>query len=100
MTKIDPTTFKPGDIVHVRGKVVSYDTSSALTAIKFDDDDPRSVDFASHEIVAHFPAIRSWSEIEGRLDKLILDCRTTVNGPTITESIIALLNEIDPKGDA
>jgi hypothetical protein len=96
MTKIDPTTFKPGDIVHVRGRVYSF--GSGVTDVEFANDEV--LPFSDIEIVAHFPAIRSWSEIEGRLSDVHHQWQIAVgDGPTLPERIIALLNEIDPKGD-
>jgi hypothetical protein len=97
MTKIDPTTFRPGDIVHVRGKVVSYNYEKKYVNLGFEDD---NLSFNCDEIVAHFPAIRSWSEIEGRLTSVLDDLGLTAWGNEASQAIIALLNEIDPKGDA
>ena len=94
MTKIDPTTFKPGDIVHVRGRVYSF--GSGVTDVEFANDEV--LPFSDSEIVAHFPAIRSWSEIEGRLNEVISEWEA--DDGKMVDRIIALLNEIDPKGDA
>lgn len=96
MTKIDPTTFRPGDIVHVRGKVTDGLYTQGHTYIMFGDDKFR-VD--SNIVVAHFPAIRSWSEIEGNLTEC-LKTQSPYAFEDTARAIIALLNEIDPKGDA
>jgi hypothetical protein len=98
MTKIDPTTFKPGDIVHVRGKVDDGGLLTNKTYVAFNDGDVVSV--YGEEIVAHFPAIRSWSEIEGRLTGIMERHALEFTGVELITDIIALLNEIDPKGDA
>jgi hypothetical protein len=92
--KIDPTTFKPGDIVHVRGRVVSCEYGNQIINVDFDGERPP---IGLYEIVAHFPAIRSWSEIEGRLTDLIIEWECEEG--SLTKRIIALLNEVDPKGD-
>jgi len=95
--KIDPTTFKPGDIVHVRGKVDEIYTD--LTSIELTSDGGYNWSVSTDSVVAHFPAIRSWSEIEGRLNKTFGEYGILTNRNAIIQSVIALLNEIDPKGD-
>jgi hypothetical protein len=96
MTKIDPATFKPGDIVHVRGKVAHCNYQKEYTEVEFADD---TYALNSNEIVAHFPAIRSWSQIEGNLTEC-LKTQSPYAFEDTARAIIALLNEIDPKGDA
>ena len=96
MTKLDPTTFRPGDIVHVRGKIDDGGLLTNKTYVAFNDGDVVGV--YDEEIVAHFPAIRSWSEIEGRLNEVISEWEA--DDGKMVDRIIALLNEIDPKGDA
>jgi hypothetical protein len=94
-TKINTATVEPGDIMHVRGKV--YSVGGGVTDVEFESGDV--LPFFDSEIVAHFPAIRSWSEIEGRLNDLLPNPDTYERKDVVSE-IIALLNEIDPKGDA
>jgi len=96
MTKIDPTTFKPGDIVHVRGEI--DEIYADLTVIELTSDHGYNYSVSADSVVAHFPAIRSWSEIEGRLNEVISEWEA-VDGKMV-DRIIALLNEIDPKGGA
>ena len=96
MTKIDPTTFRPGDIVHVRGKI--DEIYADLTAIELTSDHGYNYSVSADSVVAHFPAIRSWSEIEGRLTSYLEVACGSVSDTA--KDIIALLNEIDPKGDA
>ena len=96
MTKIDPTTFKPGDIVHVRGKVDCNNVGFKYVSIDFEG---ATYPFNYDEIVAHFPVIRSWSEIEGRLTDLLFSLDDTVEREVVASEIISMLNEIDPKGD-
>ena len=96
MTKIDPTTFRIGDIVHVWGKI--DEIYADLTVIELTSDHGYNYSVAADSVVAHFPAIRSWSEIEGRLINYITGAST--DSVEIAKGVIALLNEIDPKGDA
>jgi hypothetical protein len=91
------STIKPGDIVHVRGKIIDVDSHSKTVAAVFDENCEHA--FYFNEIVAHFPAIRSWSEIEGRLLDL-LPCLDTHERNAVTSEIIALLNEVEPKGQS
>jgi hypothetical protein len=97
MSKIDPTTFKPGDIVYVRGKVDCNNLVSKYVSV---DVERATHSFNYDEIVAHFPAIRSWSEIDARLIDLLEAFDGSVEPTIMATNIIALLNEIDPKGDA
>lgn len=98
MTKIDPTTFRTGDIVHVRGKI--DEIYADLTAIELTSDHGYNYSVSADSVVAHFPAIRSWSEIEGRLTALTVTFDENIGEIEMARAIIALLNEIDPKGDA
>ena len=98
MTKLDPTTFKPGDIVHVRGKI--DEIYADLTVIELTSNHGYNYSVSADSVVAHFPAIRSWSEIEGRLTSVLETFDGSVESTVMATSIIALLNEIDPKGDA
>lgn len=96
---IDPTAFRTGDTVHVRGKILEVDMSSGTVLAVFDENCEEKFYFG--EIVAHIPAIRSWSEIQTRIAFLAEKNGLTFNdGQAFAEEIIALLNEIDPKGDA
>ena len=93
---IDPSAFKPGDIVHVRGKI--DEIYADLTVIELTSDHGYNYSVSADSVVAHFPAIRSWSEIEGRLVNCVAGgSQAPVD---LSKRIIALLNEIDPKGDA
>jgi len=96
-TKIDPTTFKTGDIVHVRGKIVNCECGGEIINVDFDGE---ASPIGPYEIVAHFPAIRSWSEIEGNLTEVFSKHKLDLIAPELRADIIALLNEIDPKEDA
>jgi hypothetical protein len=96
--KIDFSKVIADDMVHVKAKVL--DCVNQTLNIRFEDDPETHVVY-HHEVVAHIPKIKSWDDLREKIEKIHAEWSYGAeSGYTATDRIIALLNEVEPKGQS